>query len=64
VALGVIAHVLGLACDLAATEEGLGVAVLVKDHTKSRGHVHSIALLIEVDILSRVLASVTVDILK
>jgi len=50
--------------DLPATEELLGVGLMVEDHTKACSHVDSLLFAVEEDILSAVLAPVTIHVLK
>lgn len=60
----VVGNVLGSVVDLAATEELLGVGVGVQDDSEGSSHVDGMAMVVEVDVLARVSASVTVHVLK
>lgn len=64
VMVGVLSDVLGGVSDLTTTEEFLGVGAVVQDDTESSGHVDSVVLGVEVDVLLRVSATVAVDVLK
>ena len=55
---------LGLVLDLATAEEGLRVGSLVEDDTEASGHVGDVAIRVVIHGHSRVLASITVHILK
>ena len=50
--------------DLATTEEFLGVGTVIEDDTKSSSHVDSVSHNVEVDVLSAVGASVSIDVLE
>lgn len=60
----VVGDVLGSVFDLTATEEFLGVGLRVKNDTESSGHVDSLAVLVPVDVLLGVSASVTINVLE
>lgn len=60
----IIASLLGAVLNLTTTEELLGVGVVVKDDTKSSGHVNDLTILVNETVLARVRASVTVDVVK
>jgi len=49
---------------LATSEELLSVGFVVEDHSKTSRHVDCLASLVEVYVLSAILASVAVDIIK
>lgn len=60
----VTGNLLGLVLDLATSEESLGIGFLVEDDTKACGHISDIAIWIKVYVLTRVLASVAINVLQ
>ena len=60
----VISDVLDVILDLTASEELLSIRSVVQDNTESSGHVDSLVLAVEVDVLLGVGATVAVDVLK
>lgn len=62
--LGVSGNILGSAVNLTTSEVDLGVSLRVERDSKSSSEVVHIALLVELDVLSGVNGSVSVDILE
>lgn len=62
--LFVVGDVLGSVVDLTATEELLSVGVGVEDNTESSSHIDGLSVGVEVNVLTRVSAPVTVHVLK
>jgi len=64
VTIFIVTSLLGLVLNLSTTKEFLGVLIMVKDNTKSGSHVDNLTVLVEEDVLARVSASVTINVLK
>jgi len=60
----IVTSLLGLVHDLTTTEELLGVGVVIKDDTKSGSHVDDLTIAVNEAVLTRISASVTIDVLE
>ena len=60
----IIGNILGGVVDLTTSEELLGVGTGIKDDTKGGSYVDGLASRVKVNVLSRVCASVSIDIFK
>lgn len=64
VMFGVTGNLFRSVLNLTTTKESLGVGVLVQDYTETSGHVGDVTIWVIKDILSWILASITIGILK
>lgn len=62
--VGVSGNLFRCIIDFSCTKELLSVWILIKDNTKTCCHVHNLSTSVVIDVLARILATITIHILK
>jgi len=60
----IIGNLFGCVVNFAASEESLAVGFLIKNDTETSSHVNNLSIRVEVNILSAILAPVSINVLK